>query len=269
MSGVSKALIPYTGYFKYVEAPGIEVTPLFYSSKKAKELPVTSFRDKKLIESLKPTGEKLPLALHIKGKLPSFYRGKPLKSKGLVREVLAESEVFLLGDMDWLKDDYTFTQVKKLKGTETLRISDNVELFLNLVDTLVNDGKMVDVRIRRETKRELDILKEKRVEFREDYKDEIHQLQTEYKKLDSIIKGLYRKQENQIVLKDKERQQLQESESRFKEVNEQLNDISLVLSLAEGKFQDRVVVINAFAIPFMIFFSWIAVTLYRKRRLKA
>ena len=71
------------------------------------------------------------------------------------------------------------------------------------------------------------------------------------------------------LLKDKERQNLRESEERLKDVNQQLNDISQILSLAEGKFQNKIVVMNAFAIPFLIFISWIGMTVYRKRRLKA
>lgn len=269
LKDVEKVILPYSGYFQYQESAGISVTPLISASSKSKLLPVTLFRDSKVIETLKVTGKQIPLALHIKGKLPSFYRGKPLKTNGVLKEPKAESQVFLIGDMDWLKDDYTFTQVKKLQGSEVVRISDNIELFLNMVDTLVNDGKMVDVRMRREAKRELETLKDIRVEFRKDYDAEIKELQAEYKNLDMTIKALHRKQENQIALKDKERQVLSESEERLKDVNQQLNDISQILSLAEGKFQNRIVVMNAFAIPFMIFISWIAITIYRKRRLKA
>ncbi|MCH2207658.1 MAG: Gldg family protein [Lentisphaerales bacterium] len=269
LKNVNKLIFPYSGYFQYQETPGISVTPLITTSTKAKLLPVTSFRDKKVVESLKENGKELPLALHVKGKLPSLYKGKPLKTNGLIKEPQAESEVFLIGDMDWLKDDYTFRQVKKLKGSEFMRISDNIELFLNLIDTLVNDGKMVDVRMRREAKRELETLKDVRIDFRKDYDAEIKALQAEYKKLDSTIKALHRKQENQIALKVKERQILQESEGRLKDVNQKLNDISQILSMAEGKFQNKVVVMNAFAIPFMIFIFWIAISIYRKKRLKA
>ena len=268
LANLNEIVLPYVGYFQYEKTPGIEISPLVYSSASSKALPVMSFRDKKVIEATEVSGEKLSLALKVKGKLPSFYKDKPLKVEGLVDEVMGESEVILIGDLDLLKDNYTFTQVKKLKGNETIRVSDNIELFLNLVDDLVNDGKMIDVRMRREKERELDNLGEIRLEFREHYEEEIKDLQEEYKVLDAKIKTFHRKQENQISLKAFEKEELITSEARFKEINDKLNEISQILSLAESKFQNKVIIINAFSVPLFIFLSWMVITLYRKRRLK-
>ncbi|MCM8535138.1 MAG: Gldg family protein [Lentisphaeraceae bacterium] len=264
---VNNAIIPYAGYFIYEAKPGVKVEPLINTSSSAKALSVLKLRDKKVLEELKPSGKPLPIAIKVSGKLPSFYKGRPLKVNGLFKEPQAESEVILVGDMDWLKDDYTFTTVKKLAKTERVRISDNLEMFLNMVDDLIADGSMIDVRMRRETKRELETMKDIRVGFRESYQEEITKLQNRYRELDKKIKLFHRKQENQITLKNKEREELNSASEEFKEIDERLAEISQILGTAEGKFINRVVMMNAFSIPFLILLSWIFVSIYRKKRL--
>jgi ABC-type uncharacterized transport system involved in gliding motility auxiliary subunit/ABC-type transport system involved in multi-copper enzyme maturation permease subunit len=268
LQDVEKVIFPYAGYFTYEETPGITVTPLVWTSKAAKELPIQSFRDKKVLDSLKARDRNLPLVLRVQGKLKSFYRGRPLKASGVLKSPQKDSDVILVGDMDWLKDEYTFVEVRKVRTREEKRISDNTEFFLNLVDTLVANGSMIDVRMRREKKRELEALKEKRVDIQKEYLSEIKELQTNFKSFDSVVKDFHRKQENQLTLSKDEMAQLVKAEEELAAADSRLAEISQILGSAEGRYQNKIVFINAFAVPFLILISWACMAVYRKRRLR-
>jgi ABC-type uncharacterized transport system involved in gliding motility auxiliary subunit len=264
---VNKLIFPYTGHFIYREKEGVKVTPLLSSSGGASLVDVLDFSDEKKNKEAAALGKELPLALLVEGFLPSFYKGEPL-TQGALTQARGESQVVLMGDLDILKDSYTFTQVKKFQGHETIRISDNTEMLLNQVDSMLSKADMIEVRMRREKKRELDYLKEFRKGVIKKFSDEIKALQVEHSKLDVKRKEFHRKQDNQVTLRDSERNELASAEERLDEISKRLEVISHQLKAAEEREKQRIVLLNTLAVPFLIVLFGIAITFYRKRRVR-
>ena len=269
LSSIDKIVMPYAGSFKYEKLPGIQVEPIMSTSKQARLISSRRFRDKEAHKNLDTQQQQLPLALYVKGKLPSFYKGSPLKKEGVLNEAKEISEVILIGDMDWLKDKYTFVSRKKALSSERVRISDNVDAFVNMVDQLLPGDDMIHLRMRRETKRELEKLTDLRKKVLDEHREEIRTLKTEYNEKSAVVQKLHLKQENQQVLKADEVQKLAGHERRVDEISERLNAIQAKLKNAEQSFKKRVLLINTATVPALIIIFWLIAFSIRSRRARS
>ncbi|MCM8528213.1 MAG: Gldg family protein [Lentisphaeraceae bacterium] len=265
---IEKLMFPYAGYFDYEKQEGIEVTPLITMPNSSGIVKVHDFAKKEALDNPEKPVNQLPIMLQIKGMLPSFYRGPAISVQNAISKSEKEAEVILIGDMDFLKDSYTFIPQEKNQKKELLRISDNREMFLNFVDSMVTDGDMIDIRLRRETKRTLYKLNEIRTEQRKDFIEEVTKIQQEYQKKEAEVKEYYRKQENQISLTSDERESLKEAELQLREISDRINEIQHKFNEMEKSTRHKIVFFNTAFIPLLILISWLLVILYRKRRLK-
>ena len=263
---IEKVILPYSGYFEYEETTGIEITPLISSAKSAKLVKTKEYGANKASEE---PDKSLPIAIQVKGKLPSFYRGKAFKVKRKALGPEKEAEVILIGDMDFLKDTYTFVSQEKNRQKEVVRISDNQEMFLNLVDSMVTGGDMIDVRMRREKKRDLYKLKEIQAEQRKDFMEEVRKVQKEYRDKEAAVKEYYRKQENQISLSSEELKELKEAEFQLRKISDRLNEIQHEFNRMDQSFKNKIIFLNSGLVPILILISWFFVLIYRKRRISA
>ena len=266
---IDKLIFAYPGYFKYEKLDGVEVTELISARKGSGAIKTKDFANKKALSAPIEVKDNMPIALKVKGKLNSFYSGPKYKRTKILTVPEKEAEVVLIADMDFLKDSYTFVPQEKSGLKEAFRISDNIEMFLNLVDSMVTNGDMIDVRMRREKKRRLDYLKELRMEQRKDFMEEVKEIQTEYQNKETEVKEFYRKQENQIILSAEELEQLKKSELELREISDRLNEIQHKFNEMERKTQHDIIFINAAAVPIVILLSWLITIVYRKRRLGA
>lgn len=262
---IEKLMIPYAGYFDYEKQDGIEITPLITAGESAGLVKVQDFSSKEAIDNPEKSKKPLAIMLQVKGKLPSFYRGPSFNIKNKISESTSAAEVILMADMDFMKDSYTFINQEK-KGP--LRISENREMFLNLVDSLVTEGDMIDVRLRREKKRNLFKLNEIRAEQRKDFTEEVQKIQREYQTKEAEVKEYYRKQENQISLTEEELANLKEAELQLREISDRINEIQHKFNEMEKSTRHKIIFLNSALVPILILISWLLVILYRKRRLR-
>ena len=266
---LDKLIFAYSGYFMYEKLDGVEVKELVSAKSSAGTVKTKEFSNKEALENPETAKVNMPIIIQVKGKLNSFYSGPHYKRKNVVTVPQKEAEVVLIADMDFLKDSYTFVPQEKNGQKEAFRISDNIEMFLNLVDSMVTDGDMIDIRMRREKKRNLDHLKEIRQQQRKDFMVEVKGIQAEYRKKDSEVQEFYRKQENQITLSAEELALLKTSELELREISDRLNEIQHKFNEMEKGTQHNIVFINAAAVPLLIFISWLFTIIYRKKRMAA
>lgn len=266
---IEKLMIPYPGYFDYKKKEGINVTPLLSANSSSGLVDVKKFQSRDAVDNPIKTEAELAIILKVDGKLPSFYRGPKQNARNVVSTSQKEAEVVLIGDMDFLKDSYTFVSHDKNGSKVLTRISDNKELFLNLVDSMVTDGDMIDVRMRREKKRDLFKLKEIRAEQRKEFTSEVQKIQLEYKTQEAEVKEFYRKQENQISLTPEELGKLKEAELQLREISDRINEIQHKFNEMERATRHKYIFLNSALVPILILISWLLVILYRKRRLAA
>lgn len=269
LRNIEKLIFAYAGYFQYEKMDGIEVSPLVSASKSSGLVETKNYSDKKSTENPeKATGE-LPIVLSVKGKLPSFYKGDIFRRKNVLSDAQKEAEVVLIADMDFLKDNYTFVKQQGKEKKDPIRISENTEMFLNLVDAMVTEGDMIDVRMRREKKRDLYALKEIRQEQRKGFMEEVLKIQKEYAEKEAKIKEFYRKQENQIRLTDEELAELKKSELELREISDRLNEIQHKFNEMDKKTEHTIIFMSTALVPILILIVWGVVIVYRKRRLKS
>lgn len=264
---LDKLIFAYSGYFIYEKLEGVEINNLV--SVKGSTVKTKDFSNQEALKNPEKPEKDLPIIIQVKGKLNSFYSGQNYNRKHVLTVPQKEAEVVLIGDMDFLKDSYTFVPQEKNGQKEAFRISDNIEMFLNLVDSMVTDGDMISVRMRREKKRNLDYMNDIRQEQRKDFMEEVQKIQAEYQSKDLEVKEFYRKQENQISLTEEELLKLKESELELREISDRLNEIQHKFNEMERKTRHTIVFVNAAAVPIIIFISWLLTTIYRKRRLVA
>ena len=274
LASLEKVILPYAGYFRYKKTPGIEITELITSSPDAYLVDTRNFGKLSMIHKQrqktvqkKSPGAPYPIVLQVKGKLPSFYRGRSFPEQGTVlKEAVAESEVILIGDIDMLEDSYSVTPIKEFGRTRREKISDNQEFILNLVDSLVTNGETISIRMRKEKKRKLTYLITARENLREEFSEEFKTLRQDYDKYDAVIQESHRRQENQIVLTNDELTKLRDAEEGIQKVSDRSNAIQDQFNQMENEIKMRITFYNATSIPLLIVVFGFLVGFYRKRR---
>ncbi len=264
--GIQKLIFPYSGYFEYETVNGISKEIIVQAPTTAGLVLSKDYANKASLDKPQAAKKELPIILSVKGLLPSFYKGEPLSKKNLLTQPKKESEVILIADMDFLKDSYSSVNSQDRRKPDAIKISENCELFLNLLDAMVTDGDMIDVRMRQEKKRDLNKLKEIRQDQRKEFLEEIVKIQQEYLVKEKEVKEFYRKQENQIKLSDKELEQLKKSELELRTISDRLNEIQFKFNEMDKKTQQKFVIFSTATVPALIILTWLIAGFCRKKR---
>ncbi|NQZ60127.1 MAG: Gldg family protein, partial [Lentisphaeraceae bacterium] len=264
---INSVSMRYSGSYEYVKREGISVTPIIKTTEKGSSLPVKQWYTVRRADAKFEKTESRNLTIQVKGKLPSVIPVAEIESKHLSRPVAA-AEVILFGDMDMLEDYHSTMSEKSLTGeNKTIKVSDNIELFVNTVDYLINGGDMIYVRMRREKKRELEYLKNLRSQQEKQFFQERVELKKEQQKHDRVVYSMNRKRNNQVRLNEDELLQFANAEAELARIKERSHEMSRLLQEEEESAQRSIVLLNAFSVPILILLFGVFVTMYRKIRL--
>ena len=121
--------------------------------------------------------------------------------------------------------------------------------------------------MRREKKRKLEYIKDKKIQFIENIKEEVNEQRKKLNENTMVVEELYRKQENQIALTEEEVIKLQNAENILDELRDRNNAIQDKLNSQVNSIKKKIVFYNTAAVPILIILSWIFISVYRRRRL--
>jgi ABC-type uncharacterized transport system involved in gliding motility auxiliary subunit len=247
----------------------------------------------KIVDDFKSADTSYALAVRLSGKFKTaFPDGKPEaksddkdkdkddkkdekksedKGKDTLKETKTDNAVLLIGDTDWLSDQFS-VQVQNFFGQKIVQPRNgNLALTQNIVEQFAGDQNLIGVRSRGTLNRPFTVVKEMQAQANARFQAEIAKLQKEADEANQKLSELQGKKEgNQRFVMSKEQQEeIEKFKKKRAEANKHLKLVRRDLAKDIESLELRTKVINIAGMPFLVAAAGIALALVRKQKTKA
>ncbi len=293
-SQIDEVWLPFSGVFTGTPISGLKQTVLLKTSKNSQlvEPFMAQMSPSKIVDEFKSADTSYALAIRLEGKFKTaFPDGKPEaaktddkdkdekkdekkaedKGKDTLKETKTDNAVLLIGDTDWLSDQFS-VQVQNFFGQRIVQPRNgNLPLTQNIVEQFAGDQNLIGVRSRGTLNRPFTVVKEMQAQANARFQAEIAKLQKEVDETNQKLTELQGKKEgNQRAFLSKEQQEEIEKFKRKRvEANKHLKLVRRSLAKDIESLELRTKVINIAGMPLLVAAAGIALALVRKQKTKA
>jgi len=290
---IDEVLLPFAGVFTGTPASGLKQTVLLKTSKNSQlvEPFMAQMSPSKIVDDFKSADTSYALAVRLEGKFKTaFPDGKPEaksedkdkddkkdekkpedKGKDTLKETKTDNAVMLIGDTDWLSDQFS-VQVQNFFGQKIVQPRNgNLPLTQNIVEQFAGDQNLIGVRSRGTLNRPFTVVKEMQAQANARFQQEIGKLQKEADEANQKLSELQGKKEgNQRFVMSKEQQEeIEKFKKKRADANKHLKLVRRDLAKDIESLELRTKVINIAGMPFLVAAAGIALALVRKQKTKA
>ena len=296
---LDEVMFAYPGSFSGDPVEGLEKTVLLHSSEQSSL--VSSFiaynQNQQIVDEFKAEGIERPYALRLTGTFPTaFPDGRPQSEdeedidrpeeneeeegeETPAEESLTESAepgmVVLIGDVDFVYDPFC-TIVQNIFGQQLVqKRNNNIDLFQNLVEYMVGDNRLIQVRSRANMNRPFLVIQKMRAEAMERHREEEAQLQQELQEAISRINELQQQrvfgqdQQNLSVLSSEQKEELRKYNEQRSEISQKLKQVRRNLRKDIDSLENWLKLANIAAVPLLIAFVGIFTVIVKRNRTAA
>jgi ABC-type uncharacterized transport system involved in gliding motility auxiliary subunit len=290
-SQLDELLFAFPGYFTGTAASGLKQTILLSSSTNAQ--PVEGFMAQmspgKIVEDFKGEGKKFTLAMRLEGKFKTaFPDGKPEakaddadkkkedkksedKAKDTLKECKDNNAVVLIGDTDWLSDQFS-VQIGNFFGQKIIQpFNGNLSLVQNLVEQMGGDQNLIGVRSRATQSRPFTVVKEMQAQAQAKYQEKIASLQKQVEETNRKLSELQGKKEagQRFVLSKEQQEEIERFKAQKAKANQDLKRVRRDLDQEINSLKNRLRWLNIAGMPLIVTVAGIALGISRKQKTKA
>ncbi|MBM3845734.1 MAG: hypothetical protein FJ405_05535 [Verrucomicrobia bacterium] len=289
-SQLKKVMIPFGGAFAGTPVKELKQTVLLETTKDSQFVDgmQAQFSSKDIIDKFNPSGTKQALAIRLEGKFKTaFPDGKPgeepkkdnekegekkddaPKSDSSLKEAKQEGVVILVGDSDFVYDQFA-VQVQNFFGQKLMQyFNDNLSFAQNMVELLAGDSNLIQVRSRATSSRPFTVVKELETEAQKKHMKTIQELEEKLQQSQARLNELqqHKKESGQRFVLSPEQQaeitkfrkEEAEAKVKVKQVRKELRkDIESLEGFLKG--------VNIAGMPLLISAAGIALFFIRKNR---
>ena len=287
-SELEEMLMVDAGRFQMAKDSKLKFTPLVTSSPNSAMVDFTTVRvidPISLGQMIKPDHSEKTLAALITGRFPSaFPDGPPPPPKADPKNKDAdkppkptlphlakaekESSVVLIGDVDFLQDQFSVRQVNFFGNVMSQPINDNLNLVLNSAEALAGSQALIHIRSRGKFSRPFTRVAALQVQAAAKYQAQEKQLSD---KLDDVKKKLKTLEESSpqgedVVLSDEQMNALKQYRQEEQTTRHALREVRKVLRQDIESLGSRLLAINLLAMPLLVAVGGFVVIYRRTRR---
>ncbi len=287
---VDEILLPFAGVFTGSPAAGLKQSILLKTSKKSQlvEPFMAQMTPSKIVDDFKESDTMYALAVRLEGKFKtSFPDGKPKaddkdaekkdekkpddKPGDSLKETKADNAVLLIGDTDFLSDQFS-VQVQNFFGQKMITPRNgNLALTQNIVEQLAGDQNLIGVRSRGTLNRPFTVVQEMQAKANARFQQEIAQVQKEVDETNQKLNEMQgKKQGNQrFVLSPEQQAEMDKFKQKRAEANKKLKKVRRELAQDIESLELRTKVINIAGMPILVTLLGIGLAVVRKQKTKA
>jgi ABC-type uncharacterized transport system involved in gliding motility auxiliary subunit len=290
---IDEVLLPFAGVFTGTPVSGLKQTVLLKTTKNSQlvEPFISQMSPSKIVDDFKASDTSYALAVRLTGKFKTaFPDGKPEAAKpddkkdekkdekksedkaaDTLKETKTDNAVLLIGDTDWLSDQFS-VQVQNFFGQKIVQPRNgNLPLTQNIVEQFAGDQNLIGVRSRGTLNRPFTVVKEMQAQANARFQAEIAKLQKEADEANQKLSELQSKKEgNQRFFVSKEQQEeIEKFKKKRAEANKHLKLVRRSLAKDIESLELRAKVINIAGVPLLVAAAGIALALVRKQKTKA
>jgi ABC-type uncharacterized transport system involved in gliding motility auxiliary subunit len=244
----------------------------------------------KIVDDFKGDGKKRTLAMRLEGKFKTaFPEGKPEakaddkaegdkkdakkedKSKDSLKETKTDNAVLLIGDTDWLSDQFS-VQVQNFFGQKIVQpINGNLSLVQSVVEQMAGDQSLIGVRSRASMNRPFTVVKEMQAQAQARYQEEIAKIQREVDETNQKLGELQGKKEagQRNILSKEQQEEIEKFKQKRAQANKKLKEVRRSLRQDIDALENRLKWGNIIGMPILVAFAGIALGISRKQKTKA
>ena len=287
---MDEILLPFAGVFTGSPAAGLKQSILLKTSKKSQlvEPFMSQMTPSKIVDDFKESDTVYALAVRLEGKFKtSFPDGKPKaddkdaekkdekkpddKPGDFLKETKADNAVLLIGDTDFLSDQFS-VQVQNFFGQKMVTPRNgNLALTQNIVEQLAGDQNLIGVRSRGTLNRPFTVVQEMQAKANARFQAEIAKVQKEVDETNQKLNEMQgKKQGNQrFVLSPEQQAEMDKFKKNRAEANKKLKKVRRELAQDIESLELRTKVINIAGMPILVTLLGIGLAVVRKQKTKA
>jgi len=289
---IDEVLLPFAGAFTGTPVSGLKQTVLLKTTKNSQlvEPFMAQMSPSKIVDDFKSADTSYALAVRLEGKFKTaFPDGKPEapktddkdekkeepksedKAKDTLKETKTDNAVLLIGDTDWLSDQFSVA-VQNFFGQRIVQPRNgNLPLTQNVVEQFAGDQNLIGVRSRGTLNRPFTVVKEMQAQANARFQAEIAKLQKEVDETNQKLSELQGKKEGnqRFVLSKEQQEEMEKFKKKRAEANKHLKLVRRSLAKDIESLELRTKVINIAGVPLLVAAAGIALALIRKQKTKA
>ena len=297
-SQIDEILLPFPGVFTGTPVSGLKETVLLRTTKKSQlvEPFMAQMSPAKIVDDFKASDTSYALAVRLEGKFKTaFPEGKPEskpddkdkdkdndkdkkedkkaedKGKDTLKETKDDNAVLLIGDSDWLSDQFS-VQVGNFFGQKLIQPRNgNLALVQNIVEQFAGDQNLIGVRSRGTINRPFTLVKDMQAQANARFQAEIAKLQKEVDETNQKLGELQGKKEagQRFVLSKEQQEEMEKFKQKKADANKKLKRVRRELAQDIEALEVRTKVINIAGIPLLVAAAGIALAVIRVQKTKA
>ena len=289
-SQTDEILFVFPGVFTGTPVSGLKQTVLLKTSKQSQlvEPFMASMSPSKVVDDFKASDTQYNLAVRLEGKFKTAYPdGKPEapktgdekkeeakpedKAKDTLKETKGDNAVLLIGDTDWLSDQFS-VQIQNFFGQKIIQPrNSNLALVQNVVEQFSGDQNLIGVRSRATLNRPFTVVQKMQAEANARYQAEIAKLQKEVEEVNQKVNELQGKKEagQRFVLSKEQQEEIEKFKQKRAEANKKLKIVRRSLQVEIDSLQNRLKWGNILAVPGAVVVIGLVLAGVRKNKTRA
>lgn len=288
-SQLKKVMIPFGGYFSGTPAAGLKQTVLLQTTTESQQVDgfQAQFSSKDIVDKFSPSGKKYALAVRLEGKFKTaFPDGKPAAaaddkdkkdgekkdekaSDGSLKESKGEGVVILVGDSDFVYDQFA-VQVQNFFGQKIAQyFNDNLSFAQNMVEQLAGDSNLIRVRSRAVSSRPFTVVQEMEAKAQAKHRKAIQDLQEELQKTQAKLNELqqHKKEAGQrFVLSPEQEAEITKFRKQEGDAKASLRKVEKDLRRDRESLEGVLKGVNIAGMPILVIIAGLSVYFIRKNR---
>ncbi|HEY1789121.1 MAG TPA: Gldg family protein [Verrucomicrobiae bacterium] len=284
-SEIDSLWLPTVGAFTGDPVAGLKETVLLHSSKQAEltDAMMAGMGGDAIMNGFKATGVSYDLGIRLSGKFhTAFPDGEPQddqtnnvvkSSDNSLKESKADTTVVLIGDSDFLADDFSIQKGNSPFGEMVSPLNGNLDFAQNLVEQMAGDSNLIGLRSRGSLSRPFTRVKQMEAAAEASGQQKINELQQSLQdteeKLNEIQQQKPDNKDQKLILSPQEQAEIDNFRKKQAEVSRELRQAQKDLRREVVSLETRLTWLNILAMPCAITAAGIATALIKRRKTSA
>jgi len=292
-SQIDSLLIPFAGAFSGTPAAGLKETVLLKSTTDSQLVEgfMAQMSGEQISKDFKSSGTVQKLAIRLAGKFKTaFPDGKPAdpkeasadkdkkdekkdekKADDTIKESKGETAVILVGDSDFLYDQFC-VQVQNMFGQKiVIPRNGNLNLCQNMVEQMSGDSNLIAVRSRATVSRPFAVVQRMQARAEGEYRDKIKKVEESLQETQKRLNELQSKKEKgqRFVMSKEQQEEVEKFKKKEAESKKELKEVRKNLRQDIDALENKVKWMNIAGMPVLVSLFGLGLGYYKGQRARA
>jgi len=265
--------LPGAGAFTGTPTNGLKETVLLRSTTQSQlvDAMLANFGGASLLNDFKPSGHEQTLALRLTGKFhTAFPAGNPAGTNAgpVLKEAAADNTVVLVGDSDFLADNFSLRQMNTPFGQMATALNANLNFAQNIVEQLAGDDHLIGVRSRATLNHPFTRVKAMEAAAQEKFAAQISGLQKNLEDTQQRLAELQQQDKDKsqrFIMTAEQQAEVEKFRQAEAQTRIQLKQVQKDLRREVDALQNRATWLNIVAVPLLVTLFGLTLAVYKRK----